>query len=114
MLLLKRKPYKREVARGARLLDAITSDWFELVNTDTLTMSSPNWCVIGQLAGPYGGYSSKLHSMGLAASGWTSDKKRSPLYFGFDILTSARLEDYVLLRELWRDEIRKRRAVAAK
>lgn len=119
MFLLKRKSYKRKsyrrkVARGARLFDATTPDWFELVDPDTLVMSEANWCVVGQLAGPHGGYAGKLHSMGLCASTWTSDKERSPVHFGFDIPTSALFSDYSVLCELWSSEIHKRRAAKAK
>lgn len=57
----------RRVARGAAHLDQVKPGWWNQIDVGTLTLSSCERCVIGQLAGPREMYpfSAGLRAMGL-------------------------------------------------
>lgn len=98
---------QRAVRRGAKLLDETTREWFDLVDPNTLDMSETRWCVVGQLSGPHGGYLYKLAALGLHPR--PTNKRWSPVHFGFDITVDTPYSAFAELNELWCAEIHRRR-----
>jgi hypothetical protein len=48
-----RNVYTQAVARGVKLLDKTTPDWFTKVDADTLDLRSTILCVLGQVYGNF-------------------------------------------------------------
>jgi hypothetical protein len=48
-----RNVYTQAVARGVKLLDRTTPDWFIKVDTDTLDLGNTILCVLGQVYGNF-------------------------------------------------------------
>jgi hypothetical protein len=86
-----RMDIKESVARGADLLDDTTPGWRERINTYTLLMSNPGWCVLGQL---FGSFFTGTATLGIGGE--------QAAYYGFDFLTEEMyVGAYDELQEAW-------------
>lgn len=100
---------EQRVAAGVAWLDENRSGWIDLVNLDTLDLSSCTLCVLGQLFGEYedaplaAKYTPDLASTGPARSR------------GFEVAyrTASAYREYADLTAEWRRVIESRRAVSS-
>lgn len=56
--------YNAEIDRGIALLDSKVPDWREVIDKDSLEMSSPTRCILGMV---FGTYRTGLDELGLTA-----------------------------------------------
>ena len=99
-----------KVQRGARLLDEREPGWWVGVDPDTLELSSPTDCVIGQVFGnvfsddPTDNYCQALESLGIGRTTCPSHEWPAMLH-GFDTY-----HDHETLTGMWAQEIEVRAA----
>jgi hypothetical protein len=96
--------FNEMASRGADLLDAENPTWYRITDLDTLDMSDPDFCVLGQV---YGDYCDGLLKLNLTAFG---ARVRN---YGFDMLSGTPDEDFTLLTQAWREQILLRRIMDA-
>lgn len=84
------------VEDGAKWLDGIRPEWFTLVNTDILNMSSTRKCVLGQV------FADK-------ASSYSNGYSYAEYEYPFDDYTSSDRNVFADFDEEWIKEINKRR-----
>lgn len=97
---------RARVTRGAALLDAIRPNWFNRINTGTLTLDSPCGCVIAQTMSVQ--YKVGCHRLGIQwSSGDCSDDLETQAQrLGFFQSHSASFRD---LQDAWVEAIAARR-----
>jgi hypothetical protein len=89
--------YLDPVTNGAKVLTEYFGDdsWKGRINPDTLVMSSPCKCILGQL---FGDYWNGLRTMGL-------DDNSNHAALGFDVVFDEGV--YIHLTETWREYLAK-------
>ena len=87
--------FEHRVKMGALFLDRKDPDWFRKIDINILNMNHATDGIIGQLTGFFGRDPYMI-----------SHKKYEK--FGFDISDDELLEDYIVLKTLWSQEILKR------
>lgn len=81
----------KRIQRGVKLLNKKRPGWYNEIELPALNMSSPCFCVLGQLHG--GSYSDGLTSLGIEDQGENE---------GFEVVSGRNLLDqYVELEEAW-------------
>ncbi len=95
--------YKKQIARGIKLLDYHFegSKWLNKVKLPTLNMQTMDYCLLGQV---FGGYTSGTIEL-MVGVGWT---------YGFSIQDEGIFEPsikYDTLTREWKDAIKKHRKV---
>lgn len=98
------------VRTGAWLLSKHIPDWFQRVNPLTLRMDDSYQCVLGQ----QGDYLQMIRMLGAEGD----SQHEFAVEYGFDICTECSVglggcNAFTTLNDLWKQEIRSRRATAA-
>lgn len=97
------------VERGAALLDDRHPGWWDRIDLDHLTMSSPCMCIIGQVLGDY----FRVDMLGLGTEAEAEDHgfNTASVPFSPPHGPAASDRDYELLAEEWRSSILSRRRI---
>lgn len=102
-------PLPVRVARGVALLDGKLSDWWQLIDLETLDMGEADQCIVGQLHG--GEYDAGLSR--LTAEDGDGDEWHARKLFSYRHGFDTKWQDMGDLAVEWRRVILERRAAAA-
>ena len=98
---------KRNVARGAKFLDKDTPGWWKKIKVRKLNMGISYNCILGQLDGSYWtrqtSFGNTFDEKEEQFAAWAIKHGFNTLYF-----------DHLILKELWLEEIKKRKEAQCK
>lgn len=99
---------KNRVVAGAIMLDGVDPAWFTKINLDTLDLSNPQSCILGQWNGNF--WEGKNELFGKADVNYATQKSRD---YAFDADRNDSENTFKKLTRLWKTQIKRRLLSAA-